>query len=62
MRGGAFAHEPDPQSVRDLYTPYRVLVNPWYQDGCEGAPALPGNPYQVFPTCQGWEGGHPTGS
>jgi hypothetical protein len=62
MRGGAFAHEPDPQSVRNLYTPFRVLVNPWYQDGCEGAPWLPGDPYQVIPSCKGWQDGHPAES
>ena len=62
MRGGPFAHEPDPQSVRNLYTPYRVLVNPWYRDGCEGAPWLPGDPYQVIPSCKGWQDGHPAGS
>ena len=59
MRGGAFAHEPYPESVRNLYTPWRVLVNPWYQDGCEGAPWLPGDPYQVIPSCAGWKDGHP---
>ena len=62
MRGGPFAHEPDPQSVRNLYTPFRLLVNPWYRDGCEGAPWLPGDPYQVIPSCQGWQDGHPAGS
>ena len=35
---------------------------PWYQDGCEGAPWLPGNPYQVIPSCQGWKDGHPAGT
>ena len=53
MKGGPFAHDPDPESVRDLWTPWRVLINPWWRDGCQGAPWLPGDPYQVVPTCQG---------
>ena len=59
MRGGPFAHEPDPESVRNLWTPWRMLVNPWWRDGCEGAPWLPGDPYQVIPSCAGWKDGHP---
>jgi hypothetical protein len=52
MAGGPFAHEPDPRSVRDLWMPFRVLINPWWQDGCAGAPALPLDPYQAVPSCR----------
>jgi hypothetical protein len=52
MRGGPFAYDADPRSVRELYTPFRTMVNPWWQDGCGGAPALPGNPYQHASFCE----------
>ena len=53
MPGGAFAHEADPQTVRAMWMPFRVLINPWYKDGCAGAPWLPGDPYQAIPSCRG---------
>lgn len=52
MRGGPFAHDADPRSVRELYAPFRTMVNPWWEDGCGGAPALPGNPYQHVEFCE----------
>ncbi len=50
--GGPFS-DPSPDEIRNLYGPFRSMVEPWYQDGCAGAPALPVDVYPLLiPGCR----------
>jgi hypothetical protein len=51
MKGGPFAHDADPRSVRELWQPFRDYINPWWQDSCFGLPLLPGDPFGSLPFC-----------
>jgi hypothetical protein len=51
MKGGPFAHDADPRSVREMWQPFRDYINPWWEDSCFGLPLLPGDPFGTLPLC-----------